>query len=222
MSAIASRVDPASIQVSIAHPTRNDIILDSRTDRNSHTLFVRSTNDKIKDEVSKINMLIQNYKFTSLMEGCLHTFQLIDENIRIEPEQFNSHTKVDTVCYYVLLEIDHMHDERRYLKHVQDFCKQTCVHAMIFLARRILFLLLAVESKAMDQFLCLMRTVNVDVDRKRRPCRERMMKVLEQNKAVDVQIPESIMGTSIVHRNVCRKEISIMLSGFSLPSIPLI
>ena len=61
-----------------------------------------------------------------------------------------------------------------------------------------------------------MRTVNVDVDRKR-PCRERMMKVLERGQAIDVQISESALGTSTVHRNVCKKETSIVLSGFKLP-----
>ena len=148
--ATSSRIGSAPIQVSIAHPIHNDIILDSRSDVNTHTLLVRSANGKMTDEVIKINKLIQTYKFTSLMEACVQTFQIIDENITLTPEPSYFHTKLDTVCHYVVIQIDHMHDESRYLTHVQRFCKQTSVHALMLLAREIHFILFSVECKAIN------------------------------------------------------------------------
>ena len=168
-------------------------------------------------EINRINKLIQTYKFASLMEACIQIFQLIDENMTLTPDAPYLERKVAPVCHYAVLEIDHMHEERRYLKHVQDFSKQTSVHALLLLARKTIFILLAVECDAVERFLFLMRTVNVDVDRRRRPCRERMMKVLEQDRAVGVHIPQSILGTSVVHRNVCKKGLSTVLSSFNLP-----
>eukprot|EP00800_Vazella_pourtalesii_P001992 TRINITY_DN11854_c0_g1_i1.p1 TRINITY_DN11854_c0_g1~~TRINITY_DN11854_c0_g1_i1.p1 ORF type:complete len:119 (+),score=25.51 TRINITY_DN11854_c0_g1_i1:2-358(+) len=110
-----------------------------------------------------------------------------------------------------------MRDEKRYLKHVQDFSKQTGVHVLILINKNIFFILLTEDTRGLNQFLYLMRTVSVDVDRKKRPCKERLMKILEQDKSREIQIAGGTMGIVKLYRHLSREEISTLLSNYNLP-----
>ena len=123
---------------------------------------------------------------------------------------------IDSLCHYVVMKIDRMHDEKRYLKHVQDFSKQTGVHVLLIITKNIFFILLTEDTRAIDQFLYLVRTVSVDVDRKRRPCKERLMKILEQDKSRDIQIPGGNKGIVKMYRHLSREELSTVLSNYNL------
>ena len=209
------------IQVSILHPTHLDTSLEviiSQTN-SSPTLSVKSNNPIISNQIDKINKHLQTLVFSSLMEACMETFELLNQRIDLvqKTNEIKLDSGIDSLRHYVVMKLDHMHDEKRYLKHVQDFSKQTGVLVLIIITKNILFILLTEDTRAIDQFLYLMRTVNVDVDRKRRPCKERLMKILEQDKSVDIQLPGRTMGIVKMYRHLSRDEISTVLSNYNLP-----
>lgn len=87
--------------------------------------------------------------------------------------------------YVALLRLDHMHDPRLYRRTLRRWAAELRLSGRLLVSggggeRRaaILLLLLHGEEAAVRDFVLRMRTRNVDVDSKGRPCRERMMDVL--------------------------------------------
>lgn len=209
------------IQVSISHPTHLDITLEATISQtnSSPTLSVKSNNPIISSEMYIINKEINTQVFSSLMEACMETFELINQRIDLtqNTNELELSSEIDSQLHYVVMKIDHMHDEKRYLKHMQDFSKQTGVHVLILINKNIFFILLTEDTRGLNQFLYLMRTVSVDVDRKKRPCKERLMKILEQDKSREIQIAGGTMGIVKLYRHLSREEISTLLSNYNLP-----
>ena len=209
------------IQISILHPTHLDTTLEATISQtnSSPTISVKSNNPIVSRQLDRINKDIQTHVFSSLMEACLETFELINQRMDLKQNtnEMELNSEIDSLRHYVVMKIDHMHDEKKYLKHVQDFSKQTGVHVLLIITKNISFILLTEDTRAIDQFLYLMRTVNVDVDRKRRPCKERLMKILEQDKSGDIAIPGRTMGIVRMYRHLSREEISTELSNYNLP-----
>jgi hypothetical protein len=91
----------------------------------------------------------------------------------------------DQQQYVALLRLDHMHDPGLYRRTLRRWAGELRLAGRLLLCgggsgRRaaILLLLLRGEEAAVREFVLRMRTRNVDVDSKGRPCRERMMDVL--------------------------------------------
>ncbi|KAI6655559.1 hypothetical protein LOD99_2058 [Oopsacas minuta] len=212
--------DSETIQVSITHPIYLDIILEASISKTniSPSLSVKSTNVSLTNEISEINKLIQLHLFSSLMEACIEIFEKINQNINIgHPVKLDNNldNALDKICHYLVMKIDHMHDEKRYMKYIQNFSKQTGIFVLIIFTRKIYFILLAADRNGLDQFLQMMRTVNVDVDRKSRPCKERMMKILVENTSNKTQIPEPI--TIKIYKHLSKEDLSSVLLSYHLP-----
>ena len=166
------------IQISISHPTHLDITLEATISQtnSSPTLSVKSNNPIISSEMYIINKEINTQVFSSLMEACMETFEFINQRIDLtqNTNELELSSEIDSQLHYVVRKIHHMHDEKRYLKHMQDFSKQTGVHVLILINTNIFFILETEDTRGLNQFLYLMRTESVDVDRKLRPCKERL------------------------------------------------
>ena len=210
-----------SIQISISHPTYTDIMLNATLSKPSRkpALVIISSNASYTSQITELNHLLPNFQFSSLMEACMQTFQLLDESIHsiIEHVVSTPQENINKNCHITVLSIDHMNDEKRYLGNVKDFCKQSGVHILVFILGRITFVVLGNEKRDSECFIQLLRTVNVDVNKRRKPCKERMMKILEQYETSEVGIPDTLIGETSIHRNISQEQVSTILSDFRIP-----
>jgi hypothetical protein len=91
----------------------------------------------------------------------------------------------DHAKWAVLVHIDHMRDRKAYHATLKSIAKQLTVSCKIMLYSRIIAFLVVGIPDATKQFLVRLRSQNVDIDRKGRPCKERMATVLHSRKVPD-------------------------------------
>ena len=80
-----------------------------------------------------------------------------------------------------LIEIDHMRNQTKYVKHLQAWTSQLSISVLIlhveFLAKHWI-LVNYTEENELKQFMKNLKTQNVDVDSKGKPCKERLSTIL--------------------------------------------
>ena len=95
------------IQVSISHPTHLDITLEATISQtnSSPTLSVKSNNPIISSELYTINKELNTQVFSSLMEACMETFELINQRIDLtqNTNELELSSEIDSQLHYVVM-----------------------------------------------------------------------------------------------------------------------
>ena len=84
-----------------------------------------------------------------------------------------------TELYASIIEIDHMRDKRNYIKTIERWNKALNITgSVIFYGKLKIFLILFGYKKNLKDFQQQLKTYNIDVDSRGRPCKEKLSKVL--------------------------------------------
>ena len=81
--------------------------------------------------------------------------------------------------YTCIIQLDHMRDKRKYIKIIERWSNDLHINGtIIFYGKTKIFLVLIGEEKNLNRFQQLLKTNNVDIDSRGRPCKEKLSKVL--------------------------------------------
>ena len=104
----------------------------------------------------------------------------IAENLKIVEEETSDGNELQE-SKVTLIEIDHMRNQTKYVKHLQAWTSQLSISILIlhveFLAKHWI-LVNYTEENELKQFMKNLKTQNVDVDSKGKPCKERLSTIL--------------------------------------------
>ena len=83
------------------------------------------------------------------------------------------------VFHTSIIQLDHMRDKQNYLKILRRWCEDLSIcGSVIFYGKIKIFLVLIGHEKSLKCFQNQLKTTNVDVDSRGRPCKEKLSKVL--------------------------------------------
>ena len=78
-----------------------------------------------------------------------------------------------------IIQLDHMRDKQNYLKILRRWCEDLSIcGSVIFYGKIKIFLVLIGHENCLKSFQNQLKTTNVDVDSRGRPCKEKLSKVL--------------------------------------------
>ncbi|XP_078352976.1 LOW QUALITY PROTEIN: RWD domain-containing protein 3-like [Oculina patagonica] len=83
----------------------------------------------------------------------------------------------------LLLKLDHMRNKNRYIRTITRWIDELNLNGRLFFASYLILILLTGETDNVREYLRRHKTCNVDVDSSGKPCKERMINVLVQEKA---------------------------------------
>ena len=99
--------------------------------------------------------------------------------------------------YICMIQLDHMRDKRNYVKTLERWNKDLGISgAIIFCGKGKIFLILIGSQNNLRDFQRRLKTSNVDVDSRGRPCKEKLSKVL------CCDLLETIMGNQTHHNEI--------------------
>ena len=83
------------------------------------------------------------------------------------------------VFYTSIIQLDHMRDKQNYLKILGRWCEDLSIcGSVIFYGKIKIFLVLIGHENSLKPFQTQLKTTNVDVDSRGRPCKEKLSKIL--------------------------------------------
>lgn len=85
--------------------------------------------------------------------------------------------------FILLLKLDHMRNKTRYIKTITRWIDELNLNGRLFFSSYLILILLTGETGNVREYLRRHKTCNVDVDSSGKPCKERMINVLVQEKA---------------------------------------
>lgn len=83
----------------------------------------------------------------------------------------------------LLLKLDHMRNKSRYIKTITRWIDELNLNGRLFFSGYLILIFLTGENGNVKEYLRRHKTCNVDVDSSGKPCKERMINVLVQEKA---------------------------------------
>jgi hypothetical protein len=95
-----------------------------------------------------------------------------------------------------VVSVDHMHNRKLYLKHLNSWCGGLEACTVITSELHYILVVLVGRSIEVEKFLQSWKTQNVDVDSRGRPCKERMMTVLCKE---ELHLSTDMAGIGRVH-----------------------
>ncbi|XP_040573845.1 RWD domain-containing protein 3-like [Lepeophtheirus salmonis] len=104
------------------------------------------------------------------------TMSLLENNDQILERNTKEHEIEEKS--FMLLELDHMRNEKRYVKNLKIWTTELDLQVRLLQFNKGILLLLMGELNSVKDFVARLRNRNVDVDSRGKPCKEKMSKVL--------------------------------------------
>jgi hypothetical protein len=82
--------------------------------------------------------------------------------------------------FYSLFTLDHMRNKASYSKKISKWCEEYNINGRLFFTPKRIFILLEGDKNSIKEWTRLMKTTNVDVDSKGRPCKERLLTTIQE------------------------------------------
>ncbi|XP_031574414.1 RWD domain-containing protein 3-like [Actinia tenebrosa] len=108
---------------------------------------------------------------------------LQENSVHTSPQSHESGDKSDDnedINELVVVKLDHMRNRTCYLKTLTAWANDLDISIMVLFAHKLILLVFEGSSDHVKEFLKRFRSSNIDVDSSRKPCKEKMMKILVQ------------------------------------------
>ena len=106
-------------------------------------------------------------------------YEKVIERVEVLKDKENGEVEIEDLIV-TLVEIDHMRNQVKYVKHLQTWTTQLDIKLFVvhleFLSKH--WLLIQSTEDQLKQFMKNLKTQNVDVDSKGKPCKERLSTIL--------------------------------------------
>ncbi|CAH1243128.1 RWDD3 [Branchiostoma lanceolatum] len=128
---------------------------------------------------------------TWLEENILETEQRA-ESCSTPQQQCSTQGEVGEDSWLVLLHLDHMRARGKYVKTIVKWTKELSLTGRLLFQERLILILLLGSLRNIKEYITRQRTRSVDVDSAGRSCKERMLRVLWEEKVQEgtVSLPE--------------------------------
>ncbi|KAL7637633.1 UNVERIFIED_CONTAM: hypothetical protein RMT77_012362 [Armadillidium vulgare] len=87
--------------------------------------------------------------------------------------------KTPSLVHSCILRLDHMRDRSHYCKLILSWTRELNLVGRLFFCQKLILILLQGTKEDIKKYICRNRSQIVDVDAKGRPCKERLLSVLE-------------------------------------------
>ena len=178
--------------------------------RISHPSLDRSLNEDLHRRI-QANDSVSTFDSVQLIRNFIqeHSKEETAKKAAIKPSNFG-----------LLLHLDHMRNSKQYLKTLKSWAKELGLFCKIWLRTenyRGIPLLVIGRENDLNEFEKRLRSRNVDVDSKGKPCKEKMMKVLGKDLVRSENVPVEVLFT--VEENKSLEAIIETLKELSLNSL---
>ena len=119
-----------------------------------------------------------------LMDICNEAVLRINEIMPVTPKEgcnqiLNPSNDVSDQTFVCIIQLEHMRDKKNYIKTIERWCRELEIRGhIIFYGKLKVFLVLLGSEKSLKSFQQQLKTNNVDIDSRGRPCKEKLSTVL--------------------------------------------
>jgi len=140
--------------------------------------------------VEEAKRLIVEEEQNLMLEKKVQCIEIKDENVEL-----------------LVAKLDHMRDANQYMKTLAKWCADLRLVMLLLVAKDMgVVVVVEGEEDGLSSLITRWKTVNIDVDKKGRPCKERLLQVLTRQRLDEKGVLTDVVQKDFLAENVVQQE----------------